>query len=169
MRDKEVGIRLCELEIKAYKEALEKVSEVKEIVSKFDGKVFNKRLSDELNGNRYIYQVDKNNYLFSIYYLPDAEFVANIRSKDKVLLVNVSNEDAFTENKRINADAINADIDERVKDLKVRIKDMEGQLSIIDSIIADRERLISEVEAFNNLLNSELNDNFEMEIRYKKY
>lgn len=167
MRDKEVGIKLSEIEIKVLNEAVQKAEFVKSVVSKFDGKVYNKRFSDELNSDGYIFRVNRDLFL-SIIYLPDREFVANISSRESVCLLLLEADTALMD-KRINAKVIIEAIDKRVKDLKDEIKNLEGQLSIIDNIIAEREKLISNIEAFNHLLDQNIANNFDLEIRYKRY
>lgn len=176
MNTKEVAFELTRLDIKNYKKAIEKAENLKAVINSFNGKVYNKRLSDELNKDGYKYRFDKNEYYLLVSYIVEENHVASpsehgcaYTSHDTISLCHLNVNEALVDGKRINAEAINASIDNSISNLNKRIESLEQQLEVIDTLIEKRAELMTAIDSFNNSLTSEIDENFSLRIKASRW
>ena len=175
MKTKEAGIMLTELNSANYKEAIKEASIIRDVVSKFDGKVFNKRFSTELNTQgRYMFRVDKNEYILSIYYYPEKTYVRTgdssyYTSRESISLVFLNTSEALTESKRINSSAILNSLDAQIEKIEGNIKELESDLARIDEILAKRDKIMQEIDEYNKSFSDDVDNNFDLTIRARRY
>ncbi len=176
MNKREVAFELTRLDIRNYKKAIERGENLKAVISKFDGKVYNKRIADELNKDGYKYRVEKNDYYLWISYLVEENHVASssehgcaYTSHDTISLCHLNVNEALVDGKRVNADSINASIDACISNLNKRIEDLQRQLEVVDTLISKRAELMTAIDSFNNSLTSEIDENFSLRIKASKW
>ncbi len=176
MNKREVAFELTRLDIKNYKKAIEKAENLKAVINSFNGKVYNKRLSDELNKDGYKYRVEKNEYYLLVAYLVEenhvkgtSEFGCTYTSHDNITLCNLDVKEALVEGKRVDANAINASIDSCISNLNRRIDDLQRQLEVVDTLIEKRAELIAAIDSFNESLTSEIDENFSLRIKASRW
>ncbi len=169
MKTKETGINLTKLDINNCKEAIKMADFLKDVVSKFDGKVYNRRFADALNADRYMFRVDRNDYYLNVSYLPENIHVDCNSAREHISLLFVTNESGFTDGKRINKDVFLEDIDEHIDKLKDEILTLENDLKNIDKLFEQREELMQKIEEFNMSFSDITDNNFNLEIKARRY
>ena len=171
--------RLCRMENRLHANAYELADKVAEVVRKYDGKVFTKRLGTALN------QLDSHIYVEAPYNSFNIKYVANsyeersIRASNGdtayidnnevyiVGLCKVSQDDhrALTDDNRIIADNIIKNIERMKKYHKETYNEVENQLAQVQFFKARKARITAEIEEHNDEVNYSVANYFDLTIK----
>ena len=171
--------RLCRLENRLHANAYELADKVAEMVKKFDGKYYNKRLATA------IHAIDPHLFLqtqynsFNIKYIAieyeersittasgNTDYIDN--SEVYIAGMCISSQDdhrALTEDGRIIADNIIKEIERTKEYNKETYNTTEGQLSQVNYFRLRKERIKAEAEAHNNEVCYHIRQYFDLELK----
>lgn len=173
--------RLCRLENRLHANAYDLADKVAEMVRKFDGKAYNKRLATAIHtiDNHLFLQMQYNSFNIKYTAIDYEERSITTTSGNTAYIDNsevyivgmcISSQDdhrALTEDGRIIADNIIKEI-ERMKEYnKETYNTTEGQLSQIKYFRLRKDRIIKEVEAHNNEVCYHIRQYFDLEIKHR--
>jgi len=181
-----VALELARKQVKLYEDALVLCPKIMEVVKKFDGKVANKRLGTALiEVNRGI-SCRKASYTEEweiVFYTSDRSL--NVKSKNwrgvetsntyyiaqselyiaNDINYNIEKYGSFTDdNGRWKADNICKQITARMETFKEYIRDFEEEISNVDDMKKEKERIKKEIEAYNKKVSWLGNEYFELKI-----
>ena len=173
--NKEMAMKLVLKEIEAKRNFVNVAEKLCEIVQKFDGKVFNKRLETAMR-EVYPIKIEQEYFWKSISitgWIPDRMVQSDSVDKwgyhetayikDDRIYVGIIR-DAFDDNKRIVAENIIKKIRDTADYYREFADKMEEQLNRIDEIIAERNRIYAEKQRFMNETSGTLREYFDLEV-----
>ena len=150
--DDNVARQLVELEIKNMKEISDMISDVAEVVKRFDGKVLSKRLETALKVVNNNLRVESTNVCIHIArYRGDRCFTSskhNTYYLDNMYDYMTVYSDSFDDKGKINADAIIESLNIKREKIIRRIKDLQDSLNRIDEW---RDKINKAKEELKNL------------------
>lgn len=176
----EKTFELVNLHLEAYKKTLSFIPAIKETISKFDGKVFNKRLDTALKkidgslsckceynsfmidwyiDNRHITNTpDKNGYCTSLYI---KDHTINILHG----CISSSYGDSCLEDGKILAGSIINQLEKSEEEKKKLIESVISQLEGIEELQAEKEGIKKQIENHNNNINWMIDSYFNLRIK----
>ena len=173
--NKEMAIKLVRKEIECKREFANKAESLCEVVKKFDGKVFNKRLETAMK-EVYPIHVEQEYFWKSISitgWIPDRMVQSDSVDKwgyhetayikDDRIYVGIIR-DAFNDDKRIIAETIIKAIRSTAEYYKESADKLEEQIGRIDEIIAERDRIYAEKQRFLHNTSGTLREYFGLEV-----
>ena len=173
--DNELAMKLVRKEIECKREFVSKAESLCEVVQKFDGKVFNKRLETAMK-EVYPIRVEQEYFWKSISitgWIPDRMVQSDSVDKwgyhktayikDDRIYVGIIR-DAFDDDKRIIAETIIKAIRSTAEYYKESADKLEEQLGRIEEIIAERDRIYAEKQRFLHNTSGTLREYFGLEV-----
>lgn len=171
--NKELAIKLVQKEIEVRRDFADKAEALCEVVRRFNGKVFNKRLETAMK-EVYPVKVEQEFTFGSISitgWIEDRMVRSDVANrmghhevaylKDSHIYIGIIR-DAFDSDKRIWAEAIVAKILATAEYEKKTADEMESQLARIDDIIAERKRIYEEQQKFTHNTNWSIQEYFDL-------
>lgn len=159
--DRRDSDNLIRLEIKTKKRAVELIEQLIPVIRKWDGKCLNKRFTEamqEATGEHIIWGTRYNSWP-EISWYPQERSVKSVNGEynhnyitdiDVNLLCHMNMNEAISENKRINGDALLLSMSKRRRELEETIAELENGLTKVDEWIKRIEELEKQQEALKN-------------------
>ena len=178
--EREIKIALVNLHLEKYKEILALLPAIREVIRKYDGKTFSKRLSTAMKKINPCLFCFLESSSFKIVYCPDSREVYGVPDKNSVIpayyisehTINIiwgsshgnKYEKACIPNNVINAEVICALLDIEEKNFEKIIITTKAQLEKLDELEEKRRVLMRELEDFNNSINWMMDNYFNLSI-----
>lgn len=141
-------------QIELNREAFKLSEQIKEVITKFDGKVLNKRLQTALKGidQRILVETQYNSFIIELY----VNSMYNGWTSVNICHGAISSaygDGMLTDDKRIKAEKINKQIDEN-KEYRLKYhQDMEDNIKRKDKIVKEYNELVKKCKEFNESVN----------------
>jgi len=161
---KETAVNKLSEEIAQTREAFSHAGAIEEVVNTFDGKVFNKRLETALRSKVHDdirVKTEYNSFIITIYF-NGVHTGYNTITLVHQAIKNAYGDDTLTDDNRIIAKTIIDGLKE-MKDSSLKYnKEMEEDLSKIDDILLQYNKLVNECQKFNDSVNYTLRQTLEL-------
>lgn len=165
-----VNKKLVELEIKNMKLVLTMFNDVRKIITDFDNKTLNKRLDSALKTiNKNIHVTQQYNSIEILYRCEERFFQENGNTHyikyDRITfadgcMASSYNDEVLTDDRRIIASRFLKFMDKQENYLRKQIAEMTEQLERIETIIAQRNKILKTMKDFNESINYTIRDYF---------